>query len=126
VTGSQHPAQLFLDNQGVLKSIVSGKVSAQMRHNAIKLSFIRDLHDLGVFEGHWVDTTNQIGNVFTKPLANSSFDHFVKLIRDGGVPLVVQLKEGAKTSVCFIDWQLHHQGERIKVKKTVRFTLPPA
>jgi hypothetical protein len=90
------PATVFLDNKGVVDNIASDKVSPSMRHNAIKLYFIRDARDLRVFVPQWVSTTGMIADVLTKALPRDVFEGFAHLLLDGADTLVLALKGSAE------------------------------
>jgi hypothetical protein len=96
--GSSLPVRTYIDNAGLVKNVASDKVGTRMRHNAIKLNFIRDLRDLGLYTAIWVCTADEIADVFTKKLALPLFERFADLICDGKDALVLLLKGGAKTT----------------------------
>jgi hypothetical protein len=90
------PAMVFLDNKGVVDNIGSDKVSPSMRHNAIKLHFIRDARDLQVFQPQWVPTTDMIADVLTKALTRELFEGFARSLLDGADALVRALRGSAE------------------------------
>ncbi len=63
------PAQVYCDNQGVVKNTSIPESVLGKKHNAINYHAVREAAAAGVMEVHKEDTqTNLAGNTFTKVL----------------------------------------------------------
>ena len=67
------PTIIFGDNKGALDLSVSTKQHNRVKHIDIKFHFIRDQVEMKTIELEYVPTTEQIADIFTKPLAKGPF-----------------------------------------------------
>ena len=65
---------VYCDNQGALKILTNNSATGRTRHVDIKLQFARVNFIKGPFVAKYVDTKDQVADLFTKPLNHLSFD----------------------------------------------------
>ena len=86
------PVQLFCDNQSAIRLVKNPEFHQRTKHIDIKYHFIRDQQANGIIDATYVNTTNQLADIFTKPLEMSRFESL--LIKIGIVDLGASQFEG--------------------------------
>lgn len=71
---------LFIDNQSTVATIVADCISSRLRHINLKYHLIRQMSQNEELTVEWIESSNQMADIFTKALSISSFKHFCKLI----------------------------------------------
>lgn len=63
------PAQVYCDNQGVVKNTSLPELVLSKKHNAINYHAVREAAAAGVLEVHKEDTQTNLADLFTKVLS---------------------------------------------------------
>lgn len=71
---------LKLDNQGAIKLTKNPEFHKRTKHIEVRYHFIREKFDEGCFRLGYVNTKEQIADIFTKPLSRHKFQYFRKLM----------------------------------------------
>lgn len=71
------PTPIYADNQGAIALAKNPEFHARTKHIAVRHHFIRQEIDAGTCEFHYVRTTEQAADGFTKPLGKIAFRRFV-------------------------------------------------
>jgi hypothetical protein len=64
---------IFEDNKGCVELANAPKMHPRTRHIALKYHHFRSHVEKGNLSIRWIDTKHQLADIFTKPLAASSF-----------------------------------------------------
>ena len=64
---------LYCDSQSAIRICHNPVQHSQTKHNALRYHFIKDHVEDGNTEVHFVKTTDQLADIFTKPLDEKSF-----------------------------------------------------
>ena len=67
-------AVVFCDNQGALKILKNEASTARTKHIDVRLQFLKEQVRNGLIETRYVQTNDQIADLFTKPLGRLAFD----------------------------------------------------
>jgi len=68
-------SKVYEDNKGCVDVIKSPKVNPRTRHISIKYHHFREHVTNGNIEVEWIDTKNQLADIFTKPLSKQAFTY---------------------------------------------------
>ena len=71
---------LMIDSTSAIRIIQNPVQFSKTKHIEIRYHFIRDCYEKGKIEVKYVPTTNQIADVFTKPLDPSTFQRLVSML----------------------------------------------
>lgn len=71
---------LHLDNQGAIKLTKNPEFHKRTKHIEVRYHFIREKFEEGFFRLRYVNTKEQIADIFTKPLSRHKFQYFRKLL----------------------------------------------
>lgn len=71
---------LRLDNQGAIKLTKNPEFHKRTKHIEVRYHFIREKFYEGCFQLNYVNTKEQIADIFTKPLTRHKFQYFRKLM----------------------------------------------
>ncbi len=85
---------LFGDNKGALSLAVTTKDHSRSKHIDIKHHFLRDCVKNGSIQLSFVSTTDQLADMFTKPLSYPKFSYFRTL-------LSIQARGGVRTDTLY-------------------------
>ena len=66
---------VFEDNKGCVELVNAPKMRPRTKHIAIKYHHFREHVRKGLIRVKWIDTNEQIADIFTKPLAEVKFRH---------------------------------------------------
>lgn len=72
---SENPS-MFVDNQSAIRLIKNMELHKRTKHIDVMYNFIREKFHDGFFALSYVDTNNQIADIFTKPLPRHKFQTF--------------------------------------------------
>ncbi|MFN9982742.1 MAG: Ty1/Copia family ribonuclease HI, partial [bacterium] len=64
---------IFEDNKGCVELASAPRMRPRTRHIGLKNNHFRSHVDLGHLTIQWIDTKNQLADIFTKPLEAASF-----------------------------------------------------
>lgn len=64
---------LLMDNQSAMKLIKNPQFHKRSKHIAVRYHFIRQIFEEGEFELFYVPTTEELADIFTKPVSKSIF-----------------------------------------------------
>lgn len=67
---------MFVDNQSAIRLIKNMEFHKRTKHIDVMYNFIREKFHDGFFKLFYVDTNNQIADIFTKPLPKHKFEKF--------------------------------------------------
>jgi hypothetical protein len=81
----EFPTVVYEDNMATIQRVGNAESSKKAKHYLMKVHYLREQRDEGLFEMRHIGTSNQLADVFTKPLPGETFKKF----RDwmGVVPL---------------------------------------
>ena len=85
-----NPITLFCDNQSTLKAARNPVYHEQLKHIELWFHFIRENVVAGTVETLYVQTRDQIADIFTKPLGKQ---RFIKLRDEMGIKSICSLRE---------------------------------
>ena len=68
------PMILEIDNKGAVDLSHNWSVSGRLRHDSIRQSFLRELHEDETIEVKWISTDDNSADLFTKNLASPLFE----------------------------------------------------
>ena len=83
------PISVYCDNQSAIKLVHNPEFHQRTKHVDVKFHFIRDQQEKGDIDVSYVETENQLADIFTKPLPEP---RFVKLRREINVISIQMLK----------------------------------
>jgi hypothetical protein len=67
------PSTIHCDNRSTLDYVKNGVCSERMKQVDIRYHFINDELNKGTINSQWISTTNQLADIFTKPLPQPQF-----------------------------------------------------
>ena len=67
---------VFCDNQSAIESTRNPTHHAQRKHIDIKLCYVREYVQKKLLQLEYINTLNQVADVFTKPLDTTKFNKF--------------------------------------------------
>ena len=76
----ESPMVCWCDNKGLVNLLNSWKVAGRTRHVAVKLCFLRELKERGIFQFKWRLGENVKAGLFSKNLARPLFEKHAKNI----------------------------------------------
>lgn len=65
---------LFLDNQSAIKLIKNPEFHSRTKHIDIRVHFIRDYFEKGLFDVNYINTKDQLADILTKGLSKDQFN----------------------------------------------------
>jgi hypothetical protein len=71
---------IFEDNQGCVELANAPKLRPRTKHIGLKYCHFHSHVACGDIKILWIDTNNQLADIFTKPLPTSSFEHLRHLL----------------------------------------------
>ena len=77
---SNNSITLYMDNQCVIRLIQNPEFHKRTKHIDVRYHFIREKFRDGVFQLEYVHTSNQLADIFTKPLNFETFKRLRELI----------------------------------------------
>jgi hypothetical protein len=77
----EKPVKLYLDNKAAMDLTVSTKHHSRLKHIDIRYHFVREAYQSKLIDLCYVRTIDQIADVFTKPLGNTQFQKFRRLLQ---------------------------------------------
>lgn len=67
------PTDLWLDNKGAIENIISGRLTVNNKHIDIKYMFAKHAHADGIVSVKYVQSSQQVADIFTKALCEETF-----------------------------------------------------
>lgn len=77
---SNNAVMLYMDNQSAIRLIKNPEFHKRTKHIDVRYHFIREKFRDGVFQLEYVHTSNQLADIFTKPLNLEILKRFHELI----------------------------------------------
>ena len=68
------PIQVLTDNQAALSMTTSSSSTSRTRHISVRYHFVRDLYTQGAVNVEYIRSSNQLADLFTKPLPAPAFN----------------------------------------------------
>ena len=82
------PTIIKEDNLGCIAVSRDPMLHSKTKHMQIKQSFLRDYQEKGEIKLEWVESAEQLADIFTKPLSRPLFEHLRgKMMCDVGLLL---------------------------------------
>jgi len=69
----ERPPSLYIDNQNTIKLIKNPELHQRTKHINVRLHFIRELYESQTISVNYINTEDQLGDIFTKPLPVQKF-----------------------------------------------------
>ena len=66
---------LFCDNQGAIRVANNPELHRKMKHVELRLRFVQQAQKTGIIDARYVDSQNQVADIFTKALPTPSFQY---------------------------------------------------
>ena len=76
--------QAFTDNQSLYSTIKTTKLTIDRRLR-VEISALREMHERGEIEVHWISKHQQLSDVLTKK--GASYQSLIKVLQEGKLPL---------------------------------------
>jgi hypothetical protein len=76
----QYPTELLLDNQTAILMVKGDGQYNKRKHIAVKYFWIREQVANQSIDVQWVDTVNQLADIFTKSLEATAFGYLAAII----------------------------------------------
>lgn len=71
---------LYMDNQGAIKLTKNPEFHKRTKHVEVRYHFMREKFEEGIFQLKYVNTKEQVADIFTKPLSRHKFQYFRSLM----------------------------------------------
>jgi hypothetical protein len=75
-----NPTELLLDNQTAMLMVKGDGQYNKRKHIAVKYFWIREQVTNGSIDVQWVDTANQLADIFTKSLESTQFGYLSSMV----------------------------------------------
>jgi hypothetical protein len=66
---------LFCDNQGAIRVANNPELHRKMKHVELRFRFVQQAQKTGVINARYIDSRNQVADIFTKALPTPSFQY---------------------------------------------------
>jgi hypothetical protein len=70
---SPAPVLIFCDNQSAIRRVKNPEFHQRTRHINVRYNFIRDYQEKNQINMQYVESSNQLAEIFTKPLSAPAF-----------------------------------------------------